>query len=60
MHDCSDCNFAELMPDGSLFCAVRDECVHSGMTCDLWCNNLLIDVSKEEYAPRTKDRRRKV
>lgn len=57
MHDCSDCNFAELMPDGSLFCAAHDEYVHSDMTCDLWCNNLLMDVSKEEYAPDQEDQR---
>ena len=55
MRDCSDCNFCEVMPDGSLFCAVRDEHVHQDTTCDLWCDDLLMNISKEEYAPDQED-----
>ena len=55
MRDCSDCNFCEVMPDGSLFCAVRDEHVHQDTTCDLWCDDLLMNISKEEYDPDQED-----
>lgn len=57
MHDCSDCNFCEVMPDGSLFCAVRDERVHQDTTCDIWRDDLLMNIPKEEYAPDQEDQR---
>lgn len=51
MSDCSDCDLSEVMPDGLLFCAARDEHVHAESTCRLWCSDLLVNVPKEEYAP---------
>lgn len=50
MRDCSDCDLSEVMPDGSLYCAAQDAHVHSDTTCCLWCSDLLVSVSKEEYA----------
>lgn len=33
---CPFCDFSEVMYDGMLFCAIRDEQVHGGQTCDFW------------------------
>lgn len=52
---CADCDLVEVMPDGSLFCAVLDTGVHSDTVCDFWCNDLLVNVPKEEYAPSKED-----
>lgn len=33
---CRDCDMSEVMPDGSLFCAVYDRSVHGDESCGEW------------------------
>lgn len=36
MTSCDGCDYAEVMPDGSLFCALHDEMVHEYGSCVSW------------------------
>ena len=33
MECCGNCDFCEVLPDGALFCALRDEHVHGNHVC---------------------------
>ena len=39
MTSCDDCGYAEVMPDGSLFCALYDEAVHGYSSCISWTDS---------------------
>lgn len=43
---CPDCNFCEVMPDGSLFCALFEMQVHGDQSCQAWLSDdgLFIDA----------------
>lgn len=44
---CSDCDFATMQSDGTLYCALRDEPTHGESTCDDWqAHTRLIDGDK--------------
>ena len=36
---CQDCSFCEVMPDGSLFCALYEQQVHGDQSCNFWMND---------------------
>ena len=49
MDDCPSCDFCEVMPDGTLFCAIREVQVHHGETCDNYDRDVFIAVRKDNW-----------
>lgn len=54
--DCSSCSYSEVMPDGSLFCAIYEQQTHGNENCPSWSNeNVFIEfngskrIDKENY-----------
>lgn len=50
---CAECDLCTLMPDGSLFCALKETQAHGYMSCDDWMDSpdifITIDLERTSF-----------
>lgn len=57
MDGCPNCDFCEVLSDGTLFCAVHEIQVHHDGRCEQYDHGVLIAVKKGEwFGGKSKDR----